>query len=142
MLTRITSRLPMLALVASAAIGCADGEEDPTASVPRVGVGVLEQAWTIEGSTDPALCARYGADLMRVVVLDEGDNIQATEFAPCDAFVMRPPLVAGNYTGNATFLTAAGGPVSATLPLPPFVIVDEGTTRQLIDFPAAAMVPP
>lgn len=130
------------ALVLGAVCACDNDDDREIAFIPGVDTGVLVQGWTIEGTRDPAKCAQYGADRMRVVIFSGEGEVDATEFAPCAAFEVRLTLLTERYTGNATFLDANGAPVSATLPIPALPILDDVTTTQVIDFPAAVMQRP
>lgn len=118
------------------AVGCA--EDDDTDVFPGGELGLLVASWSIEGTKDPALCARYAADRMRIVVSDTRGVVAATQLAPCSAFAQTIPLETGVYSANATFVTS-GIPVSDTIELPGFSVLPNQTALRVIDFPASAM---
>lgn len=118
-------------VVASA---CGDDEDDDN-------FGTLQQGWTIAGTTDPAACIRTGATQMRIVVLDPGLFVEATQFAPCEDFATTLRLDDNNYTASATFLDANGVAVSETRTVAVFSIAEDRTTTLSIDFPLAAFLP-
>src|SRR6187401_1355658 len=116
--------LALGALVSASALGCGSDDDEP--------IGTLQQNWTIASSTTPEACAN--ATQMRLVVVDSFGFTDATQFAPCSAFRMTLTLVPDRYTGTATFLGADGLPVSRTLVLAPFTIIEGQTTTETVDF--------
>jgi dihydrofolate reductase len=102
-------------------------------------MGTFVQRWTIEGSTDDDQCERYGADRMRVVLFDEGGEVQATEFASCKSSELSMLLRAKVYKGSATFINGGGEVVSATLPIDRFAIAVHEETAKTLDVSSAQM---
>jgi hypothetical protein len=96
--------------------------------------GTLVQNWTITGGTDPASCERAGAAQMRVVVVDSFGFVEATEFAPCQAFSTALSLSPDTYTATATFLNSSNVAVSRTLLIPGFIISENLTTTVNVPF--------
>lgn len=128
----------MCALSIGAALalaGCDDDDEVFDLDV----TGTLEPRWTIEGLTQPERCVFYDADRMRIVVVNPDGAVEATELTPCASFATRIVLREDTYTGTATFIDEAGLPVSQTLPIPAFNVVDDQVTFLTIAFDTAAM---
>jgi hypothetical protein len=121
------------------------------AAVSALGVGVAgcshnhdgtyNQAWTIGGSTDPAVCSRVNANQLRIVVFDPNLFIQATHFAACTDFNTSVVLAENNYTASLTFLDPAGVPVSNTRAITQFSVTEDGFTNLNIDFPLTEFFP-
>ncbi len=135
----------ILGLLASAigiaGVGCG-GDDDLEARIPGVKAGTLEQSWTIEGTRDPLKCQQYRADRIRIVVFDAKGEVHATEFAPCRDFQKTLDLKTDTYSGNATFVDTAGYPVSRSLPIQQFTILDDRRLPLAIDFTRADMETP
>lgn len=129
-------------LLAMAAFAGCGGEEEAVTKLPGVKHGTLEQNWTIEGTKDAARCQHYKADRMRIVVLDPKGEVQATEFAACNAFQKTLELQTDTYSGNVTFVDRAGYPVSRTLPLQRFTITENRRVPVNVDFTTADMTAP
>jgi len=128
-------------LTAAFFVGC--GEEEKVATkIPGVKTGTLEQSWTIEGAKDPARCQKYRADRMRLVILDAKGEVHATELAPCNAFQKTVELQTDTYSGNVTFVDTAGYPVSRTLPIQQFTILEDRKLPLAVDFTTADMTIP
>lgn len=126
-------------MLALAACGTNDGGTTPSASEET---GTLLQRWSIEGASDPAKCAQFGAARMRVVVYDDQGAVQATQFEDCGAFEMRLELLARPYQGNATFVGPAGDVVSETRAIDSFIVAAGAEIVRNVDFAAGAMHPP
>jgi len=140
---RTSTFVGLLGSMASMAafIGCS-GEEDIAARMPGVKSGTLEQSWTIEGVKDPMKCQQYGADRMRLVVFDAKGKVHASRLAKCTAFQETLELQTGTYSGNATFVDTAEYPVSRSVSIPQFVILDDRRLPISLDFTARDMVAP
>jgi hypothetical protein len=136
-----TTMMLGLSLASAAFLGCSGGDDRIASVVPGIETGTLEQAWTIEGTKDPAKCTQYKADRFRMVVFDAKGEVHATKFAPCNAFQMKLDLKTDTYTGNATFIDAQGLPVSRTIELPPFNIAEDRKAALVVDFKPADMRP-
>lgn len=132
----------LLSIATALALGTGGTGCDDDENIIAPSIGSLTQRWTIAGAADPAQCTRFGADRMRLVVVDSFGTLQATEFAACVAFQASLTLPVDDYTANATFVNAGGFPVSQTLPIGRFTIFQGQSTTQTIDFPVAAMTPP
>ncbi|HVH46514.1 MAG TPA: hypothetical protein VM925_29430 [Labilithrix sp.] len=127
-------------VVAFGAGGCM-GDDKIESVIPGVATGKLEQSWTIEGTKDVTKCEQYKAGLMRTVVLDSKGAVHATELAPCKEFRKTLDLKTDTYSANATFVDGAGNPVSKTLPIAPFTILEDKTVQVSVDFKAPDMKP-
>lgn len=129
------------ASLAAALVGCG-GDDELTSKFPGVKSGTLEQSWTIEGARDPMKCQQYRADRMRIVVFDAKGEVHATEFAPCGDFQKTLELQTDTYSGNATFVDGTGYPVSRSLPIQQFTILEDRRIPISVDFTQADMTPP
>ena len=135
--TTILGTLASMAVMA-AFIGCG-GDDEIASKIPGVKTGTLEQNWTIEGSRDPMKCQQYRADRMRIVVLDAKGEVHATEYAACNTFQKALELQTDTYSGNATFVDTSGYPVSKTIPLQQFTILEDRRIPLSVDFTAGDM---
>jgi len=126
------------ASLAAAFVGCG-GDDELTSKFPGVKSGTLEQSWTIEGARDPMKCQQYRADRMRIVVFDAKGEVHATEFAPCSDFQKTLELQTDTYSGNATFVDGTGYPVSRSLPIQQFTILEDRRIPIAVDFTQADM---
>ncbi|HVJ88693.1 MAG TPA: hypothetical protein VM580_02750 [Labilithrix sp.] len=137
-----TTTITMLssAFVAVGLVACA-GDDKIASVIPGIETGTLEQSWTIDGTKDINKCNEHKADRLRLIVIDSKDSVHATEFAECRSFAMKLELKTDSYTGNATFVDANGYPVSKTLQLQPFTILEDRTVTQTLEFKAEDMKP-
>lgn len=117
--------LAMISMIA----GCDDSD-----------VGLVRQNWTIDGRVDPQSCATLGAAQMRMVAVDGAGVVQGTEFTSCSAFQGTMRLNPGVYTVAATFLGTDGRPVSRSLAVEGFSVVDDEETVLSVDFPLSAFI--
>jgi hypothetical protein len=97
--------------------------------------GELQQNWSIAGTTNTNACVVHGAVQARLVVSNVGQFVEATQFTPCDAFVVTLSLPSDTFTSDLTFLDGAGVPVSQTFTSSPFTIFRDTTTFVAVDFP-------
>ncbi len=134
---KITTRPFRFALFAIAILGCSSAADD-TLAEPS---GTLQQAWTIEGGMDSQACTKFGADRMRILLLDTDGNVETTEHAPCSAFEIRLTLRAQTLTGKATLVSTNGASISKSLSLGSFTLRQGETVTQSVDFPTDAMNP-
>jgi hypothetical protein len=72
--------------------------------------GAATITWTIEGSSEPALCATRGVETVRIEVAHDDGTFEADDRLPCRASSARYVLRQGWYVVTLTFLDAAGAP--------------------------------
>jgi hypothetical protein len=125
----------VIGLAIAMVVGCSSSDNNSSSNM-----GTLEQSWTIAGTTSPTLCSANNAAQVRLVVLDPGLVVTATQFAPCNAFRLTVQLPDNTYTGNLTFLNDGGGTVSSSRQITQFVVRAGQTTSQTIDVPATAFI--
>jgi hypothetical protein len=124
-------QLPLLAAIALAGIGAGCSSHHD---------GTLQQNWTIAGTTNSQTCSVHGATQARLVVFNPGLFIEATQFAPCEAFQTSLSLHEDTYTSTLTFVDANGVPVSEIRSIAAFNIVNDQTTTLNADFPLTSFL--
>jgi len=128
----------MLALALPAA-GCfvtTDVEPAPPSSFS----GALTVNYTIEGSTDPALCSTYGAaDVELVVYTGRGAYVTERQ-APCSDFWIGVSLDPGLYSADITLVDVGDRAVSVTKPLYSIDVVEDTELVIDVDFPPDSML--
>jgi hypothetical protein len=123
-------RAAIVTTLAGAASGCSDDDD-----------GTLQQNWTIAGTTDSNACGIRGANQVRLVVFDPGLFVQATQFAPCNAFTTSLRLRENTYTSTLTFIDVNGIAVSETRRLAAFTVTEDRTTTLNTDFAVTEFLP-
>jgi hypothetical protein len=133
---RFTIRsLPLLAgalLMAAGAGACTVTTTDNAVVVPA---GRLIVDWTIQGSTDPSLCAISGVDNFDITIFDSSGEQFGGFKAACSSFAttisVLPP---GSYDADALLMTG-NVPRTTTVHINPFVITSSDLAIP-VDFPA------
>jgi hypothetical protein len=130
----------VLPVVGASVAGCIVTTE-PLPSAVILGTepaGTLVVDWSIELRTDPADCAYWGADSIRISVVERTGVDGGTYEQGCAAFVTSIVLARGSYAASAQLVDVAGVPRSTTVTLAPFSIFGNDELRAPIDFPAAS----
>jgi hypothetical protein len=96
--------------------------------------GTLDTIVTIDGTTDPGLCAYYGIDRVDVAVYDGTDTLVADEQPICEQFGVAFDMPSGPYIIDVTLLAPGGSPLSDTVSVGVDVFRDDLTILE-VDFP-------
>ncbi len=109
------------------------------ASEPYVGRGSMTMSFTIDSSNHASECVYYGADQLEVTLFDAAGAPVITVDAPCEGHDLSVELDEGEYSAEATLIDLDGFPVSDTLVLDAFRVIDQTDLVIDLDFPADAM---
>jgi len=127
--------------LAAASLGCSVAVsplEPPL--VTTAPAGTLTVRWLVAGTTDPGLCARYGATTLELVVYDAGGGEVATANAACESFSLTLALPEGSYSADATLVDPGARARSVTKPIQAIDIV-AGTDLAIdLDFPPSSIL--
>ena len=124
--------------LAASPLGCTVGVEVPPVAVATA--GTLTVTWLMAGTTDPSLCAGYGASSLELAVYDAAGNPVTTVDAPCESFSLTVELPEGRYTADATLVDQASRARSVPKTLSAVDIV-AGTNLTIdLDFPSSSML--
>lgn len=133
MFTKLTSALSGI-FICAATTGCLVTDRDPPPQ-PSSASGMLTTTWTLDGSSDPGVCAFYAIDRVDVVVFNERGRSYVDAQPFCEDFGVSFDLPPGLYTNEVTLLDFYGNAVSDTV-----VVVDLSVRRDTetfvdVDFP-------
>ena len=107
----------------------------PPVAPPLVDQGSLTVQWLVAGTSDAAVCARYGLADTQVVVYDASGAPVSRDTAPCGLFRVTIPLDEGTYTADVTMLDRRGRAVSSTKTLEAIEIIAGTDLAINLDFP-------
>jgi len=132
----LSNRFALSALVAGPLLlsvaGCTVTTSPDTVVVPA---GRLIVDWTIEGSTDPTLCAISGVDNFDITVSDSAGEQVGGWKAACSSFATTiSVLTPGSYDADAVLMTG-NVPRTTTVHINPFTITSSDLAIP-VDFPA------
>lgn len=77
---------------------------------------------------------------MQLVIRDPSGQVVARAFQPCEEMQMSVKLAPGSYSGDAWLIGSDGTPVSTTLSLTPFQIVQSTETFIDTNFPLSSLL--
>jgi hypothetical protein len=120
-----------------AAAGCTTTVTTDSGAPPA---GRLVLQWTVEGSTDPNLCAVGGAAAIDITIRTV-NGLDVGEFqAPCDDFATTiSTLSEGSYTANAVLVGSGNQQRTTEIDVSPFTMTRADLVIPL-DFPASSFI--
>jgi hypothetical protein len=110
-----------------------------TTDAPAAATGALEVSWNVASTTDPAMCAMYGAATLVVQLTDSAGNSNGSWSAACSAFALNvPSLPPASFSLTGMMLDANGAPVSTNAGPVSFTVVAGMTSTATLSFPATS----
>jgi hypothetical protein len=97
--------------------------------------GIATFGWTIDGRSDPSLCASANAASVHVVLrtADENPEVAGEDFATCTDLTVRYFKRIGVYEADLTLTDARRAPVSVTRGTGVFYLDQAGEVHLVVD---------
>jgi len=114
--------------------GCSVESDQPETVVVR-GSSTLTVTWTVDGTSDPAMCTIEGADTIDVVVESPSGALVSEVLDDCQAAITHVSLPPGDYLADAALLDAAGHELTTRVDLGPLTLYGGDELVVDADFP-------
>lgn len=136
-IAKVGAVLGLACIVGSGAACTVTAESSPATGA----TGALEVSWTVASTTDPNMCAMYGATNLVIALTDSAGSSLGTWSAACTAFALTvPSLTPGTVTLTGSMVDGTNQAVTTTVGPASVAIVAGTTATASLNFSAASFI--